>query len=71
MGASPLSQFEFFALPKIKLCDIFSLDFPAIKQQVPFVRQPFNLSSFGAITGHAIFYGSRSDSLKFSVSLSA
>ena len=29
------------------------------------------MSSFRAISGHAIFYGSRSDSLKFSVSLSA
>ena len=55
----------------IKLCAIFSLDCPAIKQQVPFVRQLLNLSSFRAISGHAIFYGSRSDSLKFSVSLSA
>ena len=54
----------------IELCDIFSLDSPA-KQQVLFVRQPFNLSSFRAIFGVAIFYGSRSDSLKFSVSLSA
>ena len=53
----------------IELCDIFSLDSPA-KQQVLFVRQPFNLSSFRAIFGVAIFYGSRSDSLKFSVSLS-
>ena len=50
----------------IELCDIFSLDSPA-KQQVLFVRQPFNLSSFRAIFGPAIFYGSRSDSLKFSV----
>ena len=54
----------------IELCDIFSLDSPA-KQQVLFVTQPFNLSSFRAIFGVAIFYGSRSDSLKFSVSLSA
>ena len=54
----------------IELCDIFSLDSPA-KQQVLFVKQPFNLSSFRAIFGHAIFYGSLSDSLKFSVSLSA
>ena len=54
----------------IELCDIFSLDSPT-KQQVLFVRQPFNLSSFRAIFGSAIFYGSRSDSLKFSVSLSA
>ena len=54
----------------IELCDIFSLDSSA-KQQVLFVRQPFNLSSFRAIFGSAIFYGSRSDSLKFSVSLSA
>ena len=53
------------------MCDVFSLDCPAIKQQVPFVRQPFNLNSFRAISGHAMFYGSRSDSLKFSVSLSA
>ena len=51
----------------IELCDIFSLDSPA-KQQVLFVRQPFNLSSFRAIFGPAIFYGSRSE---FSVSLSA
>ena len=29
------------------------------------------MSSFRAISGHTIFYGSRSDSLKFSVSLSA
>ena len=29
------------------------------------------MSSFRAISGHAIFYCSRSDSLKFSVSLSA
>ena len=29
------------------------------------------MSSFRAISGHAIFYGSRSESLKFSVSLSA
>ena len=29
------------------------------------------MSSFRAISGHAIFYGSRSDSLNFSVSLSA
>ena len=49
----------------IELCDIFSLDSPA-KQQVLFVK-PFNLSSFRAIFGPAIFYGSRSDSLKFSV----
>ena len=69
IGASPLSQFDFFSLPMIKLCDIFSLDCPATKQ-VPFVWQPFNLSSFPAISGHTIFYGSRSDSLKFSVSLS-
>ena len=48
----------------IELCDIFSLDSPA-KQQVLFVKQPFNLSSFRAIFGPAIFYGSRSDSLKF------
>ena len=54
----------------IGLCDIFSLDSP-VKQQVFFVRQPFNLSSFRAIFGPAIFYGSRSDSLEFSVSLSA
>ena len=54
----------------IELCDIFSLDSPA-KQQVLFVRQPFNLSSFRTIFGVVIFYGSRSDSLKFSVSLSA
>ena len=69
IGASPLSQFDFFSLPMIKLWDI-SLDCPA-RKQVPFVRQPFNLSSFRAISGHTIFYGSRSDSLKFSVSLSA
>ena len=62
-------QFDFFSLPVIELCDIFSLDSPA-KQQVHFVTQPFNLSSFRAIFGPAIFYGSRSDSLKFSVSLS-
>ena len=54
----------------IELCDIFSLDSPA-KQQVLFVKQPFNLSSFRAIFGPAIFYGSRSGSLKFSASLSA
>ena len=54
----------------IELCDVFSLDSPA-KQQVLFLIQPFNLSSFRAIFGPAIFYGSRSDSLKFSVSLSA
>ena len=63
-------QFDFFALPMIELCDIFSLDSPT-KQQVLFVEQPFNLSSFRAIFGPAIFYGSRSDSLKFFVSLSA
>ena len=34
-------------------------------------KQPFNLSSFRAIFGSAIFYGSSSDFLKFSVSLSA
>ena len=68
--ASPLSQFDFFSLPMIELCDIFSLDSPA-KQQVLFVRQTFNLSSFRAISDPAIFYRSRSDSLKFSVSLSA
>ena len=62
-------QFD-FSLPMIELCDIFSLDSPA-KQQVLFVRQPFDLRSFRAIFGPAIFYGSRSDSLKFSVSLSA
>ena len=56
-------QFDFFALPMIELCDIFSLDSPA-KQQVLFVKQPFNLSSLHAIFGPAIFYGSRSDSLK-------
>ena len=50
-----------------ELCDIFSLDSPA-KQQVLFVRQAFNLSSFRAIFGVAIFYGSSSASLKFSVS---
>ena len=54
----------------IELCDIFSLDSPA-KQLVLFVREPFDLSSFRAIFGVAIFYGLRSDSLKFSVSLSA
>ena len=54
----------------IELCDIFSLDSPA-KQQVLFVKHSFNLSNFRAISGLAIFYGSRSDSLKFSVSLSA
>ena len=53
----------------IELCNIFSLASPA-KQQVLFVRQPFNLSSFCAIFGPVIFYGSRLDSLKFSVSLS-
>ena len=54
-----------------ELCDIFSLDVDSpAKQQVLFVRQPFNLSSFRAIFGPAIFYGSRSDFLKFSVSLS-
>ena len=63
-------QFDFFALPMIELCDIFSLDSPA-KQQVLFVKQPFNLSSLRAIFGPAMFYGSRSNSLKFSVSLSA
>ena len=68
IGASPLSQLDFFSLPMI--VRIFSLDCPATKQQVPFVRQPFNLSSFRAISGHAIFYSSRSDSLKFSVLLS-
>ena len=52
----------------IELCDIFSLDSPA-KQLVLFVREPFDLSSFRAIFGVAIFYGLRSDSLKFSVSL--
>ena len=35
------------------------------------LKQPFNLSSFRAIFGPAIFHGSRSDSLKSSVSLSA
>ena len=54
----------------IELCGIFSLDSP-VKQQDLFVRQPFNLSSFRAISVPAIFYGSRSDSFKFSVSLSA
>ena len=54
----------------IELCDIFSLDSPT-RQQVLFVRQSFNLSSFRAICVPAIFYGSRSDSFKFSVSLSA
>ena len=54
----------------IELCDIFLLDSPA-KQQVLFVKLPFNWSSFRAIFGPAIFYGSRSDSLKFSVSLAA
>ena len=43
IGASPLSQFDFFSLPMIELCDIFSLDSPA-KQRVLFVRQLFNLS---------------------------
>ena len=47
----------------IELCDIFSLHSPA-KQQILFLRQPFNLSSFRAIFGPAIFYGSRSDSNK-------
>ena len=70
IGASPLSQFDFFSLPMIELCDIFSLDSPA-KQQVLFVRQPFNLSSFRVISVSVIFYGSRSNSSKFSVSLSA
>ena len=68
IGASPL--IDFYALPVIELCDIFSLDSSA-KQQVLFVRQLFNLSSFRAISGAAIFYGSRSDSLEFSVSISA
>lgn len=68
LGTSPL--FDFFALPVIELCDIFSLDSPA-KQEILFVRQPFNLSSFRAISGAAIAYGSRSDSLKISVSFSA
>ena len=54
LGASPLSQFDFFSLPMIELCDIFSLDSPA-KQQVFFVRQPFNLSIFRAISVPAIF----------------
>ena len=67
-GTSPL--FDFFALPVIELCDIFLLDSPA-KQEILFVRQPFNLSSFRAISGAAIVYGSRSDPLKFSVSFSA
>ena len=62
IAASPL--FYFFALPMIELCDIFLLDSPA-KQQVLFVRQPFNLSCFRAISAAAILYGSRSDSLKF------
>ena len=70
IGASPLSQFDFFSFPMIELCDTFSLDSPP-KQQVLFVRQPFNLSNFRAISGPVIFYGSHSDSLKFSVSLSA
>ena len=70
IGASPLSQFDFFSLPMIELCDIFSLDSPA-KQQVLFVRQPFNLSSFRAISVPAIFYSSPSDYFKFSVSVSA
>ena len=62
IGTSPL--FDFFALPVIELGDIFSLDSPA-KQEILFViiRQPFNLSSFRAISGAAIAYGSRSDSL--------
>ena len=47
----------------IELCDIFSLDSPA-KQQVLLVKQPFNLSSFRANFGPAIFYGSRSDSFE-------
>ena len=38
---------------------------------VPSPPPPGVMSSFRAISGHAIFYGSRSDSLKFSVSLSA
>ena len=69
IAASPLPVW-LFALPMIELCDIFSLDSPA-KQQVLFVKQPFNSSSFRAIFGPEIFYGSRSDSLKFSVSLFA
>ena len=56
VGASPLSQFDSFSLPMIELWDIFSLDSRA-KQQVLFVRQPFNLSSFRAIYIPAIFYG--------------
>ena len=48
----------------IELCDIFSLDSPA-KQQVLFIRQPLNLSSFRAISVPAIFYGSRAIILSF------
>ena len=33
IGASPLSQLDFFSLPMIELCDIFSLDSP-LKQKV-------------------------------------
>ena len=50
-----MSQFDFFSLPMIELCDIFSLDRPA-KQQVLFVRQPFNLSSFRAISVPAGYF---------------
>ena len=70
IGTSPLSHFVFFSLPMIELCDIFSLDSLA-KQQLLFVRHSFNKNNFRAISGPAIFYGSRSDSFKFSESLSA
>ena len=72
IGVSPLPQFDLFALPMIELCEIFSLESPA-RQQVLFVRQPFNLiwAVFVRFYVPAIFYGSRSDSFKFFISLSA
>ena len=75
IGASPLPQFDSFSLPMIELCDIFSLESPT-RQQVLFVRpfvRPFNLiwAVFVRFYVPAIFYGSRSDSSKFFISLSA
>ena len=66
IGAMPLPQFDFFSLPMIELCDIFSLESPA-RRQVLFGRQPFNViwAVFVRFFVPAIFYGSRSDSFKF------
>ena len=58
IGASPLQVWLLF------------IAYDWIVRYLLFIRQPFNSSICRVIFGPAIFYSSRSDSLKFSVSLS-